>query len=357
MSTAPQGPAEAYEWPPLPITDPEVAAAIMAERLAAAWADLEEERLRVVTAAGMGRKDLVDVFLREFQAAILTFLSSVEGDVVEFIRKHIGPRYEEAVQQVLGSGESMTWTQAHTLALTALATDTYEDFLARAQQAGRVSEAFARAVRTAASVELPKIAAGGRTARQAADRLEERLLTKYGIDHVTYRDGSHVPVRVYARMAARTKSAVAYNAGTLNGCVEAGVGWVEVFDGPECGWRYHDDPDRAARSFRTIEEAGRYAISHPNCRRGFGPRPDITTKAEAAAAEPFTTEDQLADQAEADRLAGMSSPRTRAAAARRRRQAVQRQARRLGATSTDELAGIVRSIRADVGIFTPGDES
>lgn len=346
----PEDSAAAYAWPPLPVPDPDQAAAILAERLGHAFDDLEAERLHVATAAGLGRRDLVDVFLREFQASIIAFLAAVDGDVTEFIRKHLGPRYEEGVLQAI-SGD-VTWTAPHVAALTSLATDTYADFLARAHEAERVSEKFVRAVRDASARELPKIAAGGRTATQAADRLEERLVTEYDITEVTYRDGSRVPVRAYAHMAARTKSAVAFNAGTLNGCVEAGVGWVEVFDGPSCGWKFHDDEDLATRSIRTVTDAGRYAISHPNCRRAFGPRPDITTAAEAATAEPFTTEEQHADAVEQERLNELRQARrrTRPAVARRARLAVKRQARRQGATSTDQVADIIRTARTDRGL-------
>jgi hypothetical protein len=349
VTAQPAEPGQAYEWPPLPILDGEVAAAIMAARLGAAWSDLEEERQRVITSATLGRKDLVDAFLTEFQQAILAFLGAVELDVTRFIELHIAPAYQDAARRTLG--RDVTWTATHVGALTSLASDTYADFLERSRQAERVSNQFVRAVREASAVELPKIAAGGRTARrQAADRLEERLLTKYGIDSITYRDGSRVTPRTYARMAARTKSAVAYNAGTLNACVESGVGWVEVFDGPECGWKSHHDEDRAARSIRTVAEAGRYAIAHPQCRRSFGPRPDITSESEAEDAKPFGTEEQLADMQQYTDDNRATS--TRPAAARRARLAVKRQARQLGATSTDEVAGIIRSIRAEVGIYT-----
>lgn len=348
----PERPGDAYAWPLLPILDPDVAAQIMAERLGAAYDDLEAERLKVITSAALGRKDLVNTFLREFQEALLAFTEQTNVDVAEFVRLHIGPTYEQGTTNA--TGQPMTWTSPHVAALTALATDTYDDFLKRSLEAGRVSAAFVRAVRAASAIELPKIAAGGRTARQAADRLEQRLLTKYGINHVTYRNGAEVPVRAYARMAARTKSAVAYNAGTLNGSVEVGVGFVEVFDGPDCGWTHHDDTDKAARSVRSVADAGRYAISHPNCRRAFGPRPDVTTEDEAKDAIPTVTVAQEDDQRQADQDARMTSARVRAAAARRRRLEVQRAARRAGSTASME--DIIRGIQASVTIV-PGDES
>ena len=55
---------------------------------------------------------------------------------------------------------------------------------------------------------------------------------------------------------------------------------VEVFDGFDCGWTGHRDPDKANRSVRTVEEAAEWPISHPRCRRGFGPRPDLVAEAD-----------------------------------------------------------------------------
>lgn len=52
---------------------------------------------------------------------------------------------------------------------------------------------------------------------------------------------------------------------------------VEVFDGLDCGWTTHQDTDKANRSVRTVEDAAEWPIPHPRCRRGFGPRPDLTS--------------------------------------------------------------------------------
>jgi hypothetical protein len=343
----PDLPGDAYAWPPLPILDPDEAAAVMADRLGAAYDDLEAERIHVITSLFLGRKALVDKFLGDFQTALVRFAQRVDANVGELVAKHIGPVYAEGAKAATGEPD-MTWTAAHTAALTALATDTYGDFLQRSLEAGRVSEAFVKAVRAAAATEVPKLAAGGRTARQAADRLERSLVEDYGVDVITYRNGARVTPRSYARMATRTKSAVAYNAGTLNGAVELGVGYVEVFDGPECGWKSHDDEDKANRTIRSVADAGRYAISHPNCRRAFGPRPDVTSEQEAAEALPTSTVAQEEDQRGADSLQAVSSARVRAAAARRQRLAAKRAARRSGSTSTEQLAEIIRAARTYV---------
>ncbi len=75
-----------------------------------------------------------------------------------------------------------------------------------------------------------------------------------------------------AQTIALTETATAYNATSLLGYRDSGlVEEVEVFDGPECGWTEHDDPDLADGSTRTLDEANDYPIAHPNCQRAFGP--------------------------------------------------------------------------------------
>lgn len=71
---------------------------------------------------------------------------------------------------------------------------------------------------------------------------------------------------------ALTETATAYNTASLSGYADSGlVETVEVFDGEECGWTEHDDPDAADGSIRTLDEADDYPVAHPNCQRAFGP--------------------------------------------------------------------------------------
>lgn len=348
MSTAPAPDLVTYGWPPLPVLDPDEAARLLAKRLQAAWDDLEAERIRVLLSLTMGRKDLVDVWLREFEDAIDDFRAEVEAQIERFLTLHVGPRYVEGVLAVTTG--PMSWTAPHLQALTSLAIDTYDDLLRRAEQAQRVAGAFARAVREAAATELPKIAAGGRTARQVADRLEARLLTRYGINAVTYANGARVSVTTYARMVARTKSTVAYNSGTLVEAHATGTRFVEVFDGSDCGWSGHADADKANGTIRHIEEAGQFVISHPNCVRAFGPRPDVRTKQDLRGAKPSTTAGQREDQAGIDFFAERKATALRPAQLRRARIAVQRQSRMLGATGPEQVGEIIARILKERGL-------
>lgn len=75
-----------------------------------------------------------------------------------------------------------------------------------------------------------------------------------------------------AQVIALTETATAYNRTSTQAYRESGlVDTVLVFDGPECGWTEHDDPDLADGSTRTLDEADEYPTSHPNCQRAFGP--------------------------------------------------------------------------------------
>lgn len=75
-----------------------------------------------------------------------------------------------------------------------------------------------------------------------------------------------------ATLIALTETANAYNLASVAGYRDSGlVEEVEVYDGPDCGWTDHDDPDLADGSTRTLDEADEYPESHPNCQRAFGP--------------------------------------------------------------------------------------
>ena len=74
-----------------------------------------------------------------------------------------------------------------------------------------------------------------------------------------------------AHVIAMTETANAYNEAAVAGYREVGLEQVEVYDGPDCGWTEHDDPDLADGSTRTLDEADEYPEAHPHCQRAFGP--------------------------------------------------------------------------------------
>ncbi|MGW1157757.1 hypothetical protein ACWD48_05925 [Streptomyces sp. NPDC002519] len=271
----------AHEFPPLTPGDPAVVAARVAAVLQDAWRRLADEQAAVLAAVGdNGRSRMVADRLAQFQAAIVDFRQRVDAEARAFVARQLPHLYEEgarAAAQALGG--HFSWTLIHTEALQSLASDSYADFLRRSEEEQRMAAQFYRAVRDAARREVPLLAAGHTTAMQAAKALADRLAAEHQLTYVIYRNGARMPVRAWAEAATLAKSAVAYNAGTLNRAREAGVRYMEVFDGADCGWTSHRDTDKPNGTLRTVEEAAAWPISHPRCRRAFGARPDATAPA------------------------------------------------------------------------------
>ncbi len=74
-----------------------------------------------------------------------------------------------------------------------------------------------------------------------------------------------------AQTIARTELAIIDQEAAHDRYRSAGVRHVFIQDGPDCGWRRHNDPDKADGSTRTIEDAMDHPIAHPNCVRSSGP--------------------------------------------------------------------------------------
>ncbi|WP_329317941.1 hypothetical protein [Streptomyces sp. NBC_01262] len=264
-------------WPPLTPGDPDEIARRVSAVLEDAWQRLaDEQRVAIVGLADNERLPQVLARLEEFKKAITVFHSHVDDEARAFVQRQMPWLYQRGAQAAAEAvGSAFAWSQIHKDALQALASDSYADFIRHSQEAERMADQFYRAARAAARVELPLLAAGNTTARQAAKALADRLTADHQLVHVIYRNGARVPVRAWAEAATLAKSAVAYNAGTLNRAAEAGVRHVQVFDGFDCGWLAHTDPDKANGTIRTVEEAAQAPISHPRCSRAFGPRPDL----------------------------------------------------------------------------------
>lgn len=85
-------------------------------------------------------------------------------------------------------------------------------------------------------------------------------------------ESARAAVNYRATVIARTETAWARNtAQTAYLGASRDVEMLYVVDGPDCGWTFHDDPDKANGKHVTFAEAQQYPISHPNCRRSFGP--------------------------------------------------------------------------------------
>jgi predicted ABC-type ATPase len=175
-----------------------------------------------------------------------------------------------------------------------------------------------------------------------------RVLETHGIHAVQYSNGAKHGLAEYSEMAMRTTTAKAYNSGTLGSTPD--VGFYEIFDGPNCGLSFHEDPTLAMGLVVDKLTAETYLISHPNCRRSFGPRPDVTSAAQAketpGSVTPEQTQAQLLQDAGRGDKEARAALRGQARADRLAARQAKLDARRPAATDT-------QSLYSKGGVYTP----
>ena len=71
-----------------------------------------------------------------------------------------------------------------------------------------------------------------------------------------------------ARVIARTEAAFASAQSSVTTYELAGVGFVDIVDGPGCGWASHNGSPVAMGLRVTVGQYQQTPLSHPNCRRG-----------------------------------------------------------------------------------------
>lgn len=156
-------------------------------------------------------------------------------------------------------------------AATQIARDTLQDILKATQN---VLETTRDLVQAIVRDELLMHTYLGQTVEETARRMR-KALTEHSVHAVTYSNGARHGIGSYAEMLIRTKTAIAYNEGTLQAAEGLDIDFWEVLDGPGCGWMRHDDPVLADGLIVTTSEAREFPISHPNCRRTVIARTDI----------------------------------------------------------------------------------
>ncbi len=251
-------------------SDREGVARTLAAALATAWQSLEDARQSVLAAFRAGsRAPVLLELLTTFKDTVDRFLAQVDAAVADFVHRELPALYRLGAEQAaVALGTRFTWSAVHTQAVSALGADVSSGFRRRAREAARLGDAWYRAARKAVRDSSPGATSGDRpgTAAQAAT-----ALAGAGLAVVVYRGGSRMPASAWAEAAALAATAVTYNAGTLAQAADAGASAVEVFDGAECGWTSHRDPDRASGSVRSLGDAVQVPISHPRCQRTFVP--------------------------------------------------------------------------------------
>lgn len=210
--------------------------------------------------------------LEEVSRSIAKIMDRLDAETGDWIAKEF-PRIYLAglVDTARDVGIETTWTAIHQKAVEELAYRVYDDLL---EATRHVRESTKLLIREVARAEGTFSLVGGETAEKAG-RTMARILAEKGITAVTYKNGAKHGLAEYSEMNLRTTTALGYNHGSLNAAPD--ILYWEVFDGPECGWTFHDDPELANGKITTRDDAFSWPIAHPRCRRAFGARMDITT--------------------------------------------------------------------------------
>lgn len=220
--------------------------------------------------------------LAEMQHKIDTLMGDVDQQAAQWLDEDLprvfdmgANRASSQTAQIVGSAAARqldTFTQADRAAVSRIADELHQSLLAATTHVSDTTKAL---IREGVRQGVIGSVVGGSTPITEARRLAQALVDDHGIHAVVYRDGSRHQLADYAQVAVRTQTALAYNQGIFASASAEGIGFMEVLDGPACGWDGHDDPDHAAGSIRPVAECDATPISHPNCRRSFGPRPDV----------------------------------------------------------------------------------
>lgn len=237
----------------------------LAQAYAKVWSEIEswERKLQSDPRREAQRRRL-DATRRQIEAD----MNGLDDQAREWLSREFPKAYHSGVVDAAEHG--INWHQVHQDAAQRLVNGLHLDLL---QATSNVRQTTKELVRRVAGDQQLRLALGGQETAVSAGRRMASILKGHGVTALVYKDGSRHGLAEYAQVAIRSTTAVAYNFGSLNGAPDVAM-W-EVFDGPNCGWTRHDDPQHANGMVVTRQQAADHPISHPNCRRSFGPRPDL----------------------------------------------------------------------------------
>jgi hypothetical protein len=244
------------------------------DRLTAAWRILTTAQTRLLNAlAGIrpGRSAATGTRLRAAIAVFNTSLAAFNRAAMAFAETWAATDlpviYREGAWTLLDNAGrrqgTFTWTSRHQGAITTLSAQYFADITSRIAEAVRRGRAFLRAAQDAA--------------RADTNRLDtEALRRDHPLETVIYEGNARHPVDSWARAAITWQTVTTANtAAARTSLDELGVSYVEIRDGADCGWTSHNDPDRANRTLRTVQDALAHPTAHPNCQRELLPRLDL----------------------------------------------------------------------------------
>jgi hypothetical protein len=244
-------------------------------RLRAAWSILTIAQTRLLNALAGIRPGRTSGGGRAQRAAIAAFNTSLgafaraAGAFAErWAATDLPLIYREGAWTMLDNADrrqsTFTWTDRHRAAITTASAQYYADLTNRISEALRRARAFLRAAQDAARDNL-------------SARIDTALLRReHPLDTVIYANQARHPVDAWARTAITWQAVTTANTAAARTALdELGTQFVEIRDGADCGWLSHQDPDRANRTLRTVQDALAHPVAHPNCQRELLPRLDL----------------------------------------------------------------------------------
>ncbi|WP_329126030.1 hypothetical protein [Streptomyces sp. NBC_01353] len=258
-------------------------------RITAAWRILTTAQTRLLAALaavrpGRSAPARIRAASLLFQQAIAAFDRAVAAFAERWAATDLPAAYREgalaAFDHVDRPHRAWTWTPRHQAAITSLTAQYYADLMGRLAEALRRARAFLRAAQDATRARL---------GRFTVPRFDQAELTReHPLDTVIYANDARHPVESWARAALSWQAVTTANAGAIRTAADQlGCDWMEVRDGPDCGWQSHQDPDRAHGTLRTVQDALAHPVAHANCQRQFYPRPDVISRPDYAFGGPF----------------------------------------------------------------------
>lgn len=301
----------------------------------AAEDELRRDLERVVQAVALdptSTKRYRDAQIRGILGRVSTLRADLEGQATLFANERLGAIYRDGMSRadrlLAAAGRDVgqgTFTALHREALEVLAADTFDDLAAATDY---LDASTKRTIREATKLRTTIGAARGTTVGQDTRALVAAL-ERGGVTGFVDRAGRSWRISTYAEMVTRTKSAHAYNTGTVLRAEETGTTTFEIYDGERSG---HDACLAYNRKTCTAAWALAHPTQHPNCVRAFGPLPLHTGGVDYGAEG-----------------SGTAADRVRAAADERERAAIERLERSHLTASDLDLSGLPvgRSFRVE----------
>lgn len=259
------------------------------DRLTAAWRILTTAQTRLLDALarirpGRGAQAAIRTATTAFQRSLADFDRAVASFAERWAGQDLPVAYREGALSTLDHLDrphrSWSWTPRHQATITTLSSQYFSDLMGRLQEALRRGRAFLRAALDATRTRFGRLEVPGFNRQQ--------LHRDHPLDTVIYANDSRHPVESWARAAISWQAVTTANTAAARTALDdLGIEWLEVRDGRDCGWRDHNDPDRASGTLRTVQDALAHPVAHPHCIREFLPRPAIITGPDFAPGGPF----------------------------------------------------------------------